>query len=169
MVASIKSLFNAFGGNLEITEFFARRTTSLKDMNLGNVYMTMLLMRIHNNKLTASAAGMPPVLIYKNNTKIVEELIMKGMPLGGSLEYDYKLENRELAPGDTLLLMSDGFPELFNDKKEMLDYPQVKQIFADTAEKSPQDILSQLKKSIEQWSNGRPQNDDITFIILKVK
>ena len=94
---------------------------------------------------------------------------MKGMPLGGSLEYDYKLESRELAPGDTLLLMSDGFPELFNEKKEMLDYPQVKQIFAETAHAQPEDILSHLKRSIEKWSNGRPQNDDITFIILKVK
>jgi len=91
------------------------------------------------------------------------------MPSGGRLDFEYKLKDTSLRQGVTILLMSDGFPELFNDKKEILDYPQVKQIFAETAAKSPSEILSHLKKSIEKWSNGRPQNDDITFIILKVK
>ncbi len=69
-----------------------------------------------------------------------------------------------LAPGDTVLLMSDGFAELFNDKDEMLDYPRVKEIFKEAADRSADEIVAHLFKDGERWSNGRPQDDDITFV-----
>ncbi|HPG38385.1 MAG TPA: SpoIIE family protein phosphatase [bacterium] len=170
MVASVKSLFNAFGGNLEITDFFLRCTSILKDMNLGNLYMALMLLRINSdNTLTASAAGMPPILIFRNANRKLEELIIKGMPLGGRLDFSYQTENTDLQAGDTLLLMSDGFPELFNEEREMLDYPRVQEIFSDSATKSAHDIIVNLQKNIDKWRNGRPQNDDITFIVIKVK
>jgi len=170
MVASVKSLFNAFGGNLEITDFFLRCTSILKDMNLGNLYMALMLLRINSdNTLTASAAGMPPLLIFRNANRKLEELVIKGMPLGGKLDFSYQTENTSLQSGDTLLLMSDGFPELFNEDREMLDYPRVQEIFSDSATKSAHDIIVNLQKNIDIWRNGRPQNDDITFIVIKVK
>jgi len=65
--------------------------------------------------------------------------------------------------------MSDGFPELFNDKDEMLDYPRVKEIFKEAADSSADEIVAHLFEAGEKWSNGRPQDDDITFVVLKVK
>ncbi len=91
------------------------------------------------------------------------------MPLGGPASFPYKKRETNLAPGDTVLLLSDGFPELFNDKDEMLDYPRVKDIFKEAAESSVDEIVSHLFKAGEKWSNGRPQDDDISFVVLKVK
>jgi len=45
---------------------------------------------------------------------------MKDIPLGGRLDFEYKLKDTSLRQGDTILLMSDGFPELFNKKKKFL-------------------------------------------------
>ncbi len=91
------------------------------------------------------------------------------MPLGGSASFPYKQRETNLSPGDTVLLMSDGFPELFNDKDEMLDYPRVKEIFKEAAESPVDEIITHLFNAGEKWSNGRPQDDDITFVVLKVK
>ena len=66
-----------------------------------------------------SAAGMPPVFIYKKDGAVMEEHIMKGMPLGTMGEFPYVLKESELHSGDTILLMSDGFPELLNDQNEV--------------------------------------------------
>ena len=65
--------------------------------------------------------------------------------------------------------MSDGFPELFNDKEEMLDYPKVKEYFKEFSHRSPEEIIGNLCKFGEKWRNEKPQDDDITFLVLQVK
>jgi serine phosphatase RsbU (regulator of sigma subunit) len=91
------------------------------------------------------------------------------MPLGSSLPFDYRPAETSLAAGDTVLLMSDGFPELFNENQETLDYARAKSIFAEIASDTPEKIISHLNESAEKWRNGHPQADDMTFIVLKVK
>ncbi len=130
--------------------------------------MAMMLVKIKDHKMTASSAGMPQIYIYRSETKSVEEILIKGLPLGGPA-FSYDKRETNLAPGDTVLLLSDGFPELFNDKDEMLDYPRVKEIFKEAAESPVDEIIAHLNEAGERWSNGRPQDDDITFVVLKVK
>jgi serine phosphatase RsbU (regulator of sigma subunit) len=89
--------------------------------------------------------------------------------LGGSLHFHYSPAQTSLEPGDTILLMSDGFPELFNESQEILDYTRVKDIFAETAFDTPENIISYLNKAGEKWRNSRAQADDVTFIVLKIK
>lgn len=169
MVSVIKSLFIAEASQTDILSFFKKCTQTIKQMRLGNLYMAMMLIKIKDHKMTASSAGIPPIYIYRSETKSVEEIVIKGMPLGGPASFPYKQRETNLAPGDTVLLMSDGFAELFNDKDEMLDYPRVKEIFKEAAERSADEIVAHLFKAGERWSNGRPQDDDITFVVLKVK
>ncbi len=169
MVASMKSLFGIYDESSDIPRFFNKCSNIIKRMKLGNLYMAMLLVRISGHKMIASAAGMPPILIYRSETGTIEEMVIKGMPLGGSSGFSYQKRETDLNPTNTILLMSDGFPELFNDKDEMLDYPRVKEIFKEVADKSPDEIIAQLNETGERWSNGRPQDDDITFVVLKVK
>jgi len=169
MVSVIKSLFIAEASQTDILSFFKKCSQTIKQMHLGNLYMSMMLVKIKDHKMTASSAGIPPIYIYRSATKSVEEIVIKGMPLGGPASFPYKQRETNLAPGDTVLLLSDGFPELFNDKDEMLDYPRVKEIFKEAAERSPDEIIAHLNEAGERWSNGRAQDDDITFVVLKVK
>jgi len=163
MVSVIKSLFIAEASQTDILSFFIKCTQTIKQMRLGSLYMAMMLIKIKDLKMTVSSAGIPPIYIYRSETKSVEEILIKGMPLGGPASFPYKKRETNLSPGDTVLLMSDGFPELFNDKNEMLDYPRVKEIFKEAAESSVDEIVAHLFKAGEKWSNGRPQDDDITF------
>jgi serine phosphatase RsbU (regulator of sigma subunit) len=138
-------------------------------MHLDRIYMAMTLVRINGQRIIASAAGMPPIFIYRQRTKTVEEMLMKGMPLGGPAACQYQEMETMLTPGDTVLLMSDGFPELFNDKDEMLDYPRIEEIYTEAAENSADGIIRYLMAAGEKWKNGKPQYDDITFVVLKSK
>jgi serine phosphatase RsbU (regulator of sigma subunit) len=169
MVASMKSLFGTYDENSDIPYFFNKCSNIIKRMKLGNLHMAMLLVRISGHKMIASAAGIPPIYIYRSESKSIEEILIKGMPLGGFTSFPYKQREISLAPGDTVLLMSDGFAELFNDKDEMLDYPRAKEIFKEAADRSADDIIAHLNETGERWSNRRPQDDDITFVVLKVK
>jgi len=74
-----------------------------------------------------------------------------------------------LSAGDTVLFMSDGLEEMFNPQDEMLGEEQVKVLFEETAANSPEEIIEHLKKAGEAWANGRAQQDDVTFVVVKIK
>jgi serine phosphatase RsbU (regulator of sigma subunit) len=131
--------------------------------------MCMALAKFRGNRLVTSSAGMPPMLIYKNSNTAIDEVIIKGMPMGAVEDFSYQQETRKLEPGDVILLMSDGLMELFNDKKEMFGFEKVKEVFTEFALKSPEEILNRLFSAAKGWRNSSPQDDDLTFIIIKVK
>ena len=169
LVASIKSLFNAFGNNFELPSFFTKCSEIIKSMHLGNLYMAMLLAKINGRRMTVSAAGMPPILIYRKHSGAVEEILLKGMPLGGPYTFDYPQEQTALRPGDAILFMSDGYPELFNDKNEMLDYPRIREIFREAAARPAAEVIHHLWKAGETWANGDALRDDTTLLVIKIK
>jgi len=169
MVSIIKSLFITHAGQADIPAFFEKVSRTIKQMRLGNLYMALMLVQIKDGNLIASSAGMPPLYIYRSATESVEEFVIKGMPLGAFDSFPYQTIEKELAPGDTVLLMSDGLPELFNDKDEMLDYPRVQDIFKEVAEKPPTQIVPHLFAAGDKWRNARPQDDDITLVVLEAK
>jgi serine phosphatase RsbU (regulator of sigma subunit) len=170
MVATVKGLFGAFGHDgLEIPVFFNRCSQIIKEMHLGNLFMAMMMVRINERRMIASAAGMPPVLLYRRASGTVEELMMKGMPLGLQTDYPYQQRETDLSHGDTILLMSDGFAETFNAREEMLDYPRVKEKFCSVAVLSPGEIITRLKLFAGEWRDGKPLADDMTFIVMRVK
>jgi len=68
-----------------------------------------------------------------------------------------------------MLILSDGLPELFKKDKEMFSYERVVQEFSKSAHKSPEEIIEDLKTAGSNWiDNGEP-DDDITFVVLKMK
>ena len=169
MVTLIKSLFGTMAHTYFIPDFFNHCTKIIKKMNLGNLYMGMTVLKIDKYKVTASAAGMPPFLIFRRSTNSVEEVILKGMPLGAFFDYQYQQKILKVSPGDVILLLTDGFVELFNAKREMIDYDLVKKVFSSAAAKENSDIIKELLDAADQWLSGFQQMDDITFLVIKVK
>jgi serine phosphatase RsbU (regulator of sigma subunit) len=112
---------------------------------------------------------MPPILVFRPDTGKAEELPLKGMPLGGFLNFPYQTHEAVLRKGDTVLLMSDGFPEMFNPAGETLNYPEAREAFEDVAHLSPREIIDRLVLAGEEWAGGRSLEDDVTFVVLKVK
>ena len=95
--------------------------------------------------------------------------LFKAMPLGTMKDFPYEIKDTTLKPGDTILLMSDGLPELKNDSDEMYGYKRIRNGFEDVAEKSPEDIISFLKNEGSDWVNNEAPDDDVTFVVIKVK
>jgi serine phosphatase RsbU (regulator of sigma subunit) len=169
MVTTTKSLFNVLAPNQNIIETFHEMTRCLKLMNMQNLSMCMTMLKITGNQIKMSSAGMPPIFIYKKEKQTCEEHLFKGMPLGTFSDFPYTLIESELSKGDTILLMSDGFPELLNDKKEMYGYKRARNLFEELATETPEEIISKLKASGSEWVNGNDPDDDVTFVVIKVK
>jgi serine phosphatase RsbU (regulator of sigma subunit) len=169
MVSVIKSLFISNAADTDAKTFFEKCTQTIKQLHLGNLYMGLSFIKIENDELYASCAGMPPIYIYRNKTKSVEPIVLKGMPLGAFDNFEYMDAKVRINEGDTILLFSDGLAELFNDKKEMYDYDRIKSTFEKIGQKSSQLIIDDLVEEVDKWRNGNSPNDDVTFVVLKVK
>ena len=169
MVTTTKSLFNVLAPNPNIVDTFHEMTRCLKLMQMEKISMCMTMLKIMGNKIQMSAAGMPPVFIYKRESQTIEEHVMKGMPLGTFSNFPYTLIESDLSTGDTILLMSDGFPELFNDDKEMFGYKRVRNLFEEVSGESPEGIITKLKSAGTEWVNDKDPDDDVTFVVIKVK
>ena len=129
----------------------------------------MTMLKINDDKLLMSAAGMPPILIYNHNKKSVSEHVIKGMPLGTFDKFPYDIQETKLNRGDTVLLMSDGFPELLNSDGELYGYQRVRNSFENSAEKTPEEIIDHLKNEGSNWVRDNDPDDDVTFVVIKVK
>ena len=169
MVTTTKSLFNVLAPNPNIVETFHEMTRCLKLMQMQNLSMCMTMLKIMGNKVSMSAAGMPPIFIYKRENQSTEEHVIKGMPLGTFNNFPYKTVESELNSGDVILLTSDGFPELQNENNEMYGYKRLRNLFEDLADKSPEEIITNLKNTGSKWVNGKDPDDDVTFVVIKVK
>ena len=169
VVTAMKSLFRTFAAEPELVLIFKQSSRVLKEMNLRSLFMCLTMIKLDGHRLKISSAGMPPMLIYRAETNLVEEVMIKAMPLGSVSGYPYRERELTLACGDVLVLMSDGLPERFNSAGEMFDYSRTIESLAEAAARSPREIIEHLVNAGESWANGRPQDDDVTFVVLKVR
>ena len=116
-----------------------------------------------------SSAGMPPAYWHQAEKNTVEEISPTGMPLGATDEFPYQCEQRELKKNDVLMFMSDGFPELFNQGEKIIGYDAIPGILRQHADKEPQAIIDAFVSHIKSWAQGRANDDDITFIVIKIE
>jgi serine phosphatase RsbU (regulator of sigma subunit) len=160
-----------------LTEKINQMNTVLKQINrhrLINMALTLLELLYDGNSGTvqvkATGGGMPPLIILRSNGD-VEEFAIKGLPLGVMEGAKYGLTEFHLEKSEVLILMSDGLPERFNDKDEMLSdirlMAEIEQ--AGKTQQSAKGILEALVKAGDAWANNTPQNDDVTLVVLKVK
>jgi serine phosphatase RsbU (regulator of sigma subunit) len=169
IVTITKSLFNSLGHDADILNAFSKISKVIKDMKFRQLSMCLLMIKIKGDTLRISSAAMPHVLIYRKNKNSVDEIELEGMPLGAIYNFPYQIEHTKISKGDTILLMSDGFPELQNDKNEMYGYNRVKSAYEQVVSESPSAIIDYLKDECTSWLNGKDPDDDVTFVVIKVK
>jgi serine phosphatase RsbU (regulator of sigma subunit) len=167
VVTATKSLFNAYAAERSIPLFFGRVSAALKAMNMRSLYMAMALVKVRDSKLCVGGAGMPPAFLFRGASGEVEEVALKGAPLGSFPSYAYREREMELAPGDCLLLMSDGLPEMFDEHGEMFGEARARRAFAEAAREGADSVAAHLADACGAWAGGRALEDDVTFVVLK--
>jgi serine phosphatase RsbU (regulator of sigma subunit)/tetratricopeptide (TPR) repeat protein len=169
MVTATKSLFNLLADEKNIADILRSSNLAIKKMRFTNIFMAFAILRLKGNILELAGAGMPPAYIYRAETKTVASVALKGLPLGSVSDYEYPKTSVKLNSGDVVTIVSDGFPELFNSKKESIGFDKIPGLLKVIGDKSPEEIIASFKNSAEEWLNGSRQDDDMTFVVFKVK
>jgi serine phosphatase RsbU (regulator of sigma subunit) len=169
MVTAAKSLFNAFAPEPKPVTFLKKTSMALRKMGFRKMFMAMTLAKFKGYHLEVAAAGMPFTLIFRAADNIVEEVVLKGIPLGSFKNFPYKQAAIDLGKGDTVLFMSDGLPETFNPQEEMLGFERVKDLFLEVGTETPDNIIVHLVEAGKEWAEGLESHDDVTLMVIKIK
>jgi len=169
LVSMMKSLFAANSINKGIIEFFQSSNVALKKANLERMMMGFAMLNIKDNNAKLINAGLPSIYHFIKSENKIDELNIHSLPLGAMSSDNYSVTKIQIATGDVLLMMTDGFPELMNDEKELFGYDRTTKLFLEIAEEPPESIISKLKTAGSDWVNGKDPDDDVTFVVIKVK
>lgn len=175
MVAVTKTLFNSLSDVQDdpkdgaLACFLQRAAGVLRRLGMPRLYMSLALGRLTGHRLELAGAGLPPALVYRAVHSAVEEVTLKGIPLGGPPGFPYRQQTLELAPGDVVVLMSDGFPESFDAERRMLGYERAAAVLRESATDSPEEIITSYEEVVRRWTGDSPLSDDMTFIVIKMR
>ena len=168
LVTASKILFTCWKDNQDIETFVNQASSSIKQMGMPKLFMAMIAGTFNNGNLEVAGGGLPPALFYRKQSQTLEEISLRGFPLGCVTNYSYKKINIGLQSGDLILFMTDGLTELFNSNNEMLGLERIKHAFCEVVNEKPSVIINYLNKTAENWRQGFPLKDDVTFLVFKV-
>jgi serine phosphatase RsbU (regulator of sigma subunit)/anti-sigma regulatory factor (Ser/Thr protein kinase) len=105
-------------------------------------------------------------LPYVQTSDGVVELRARGMPLGLMPGMSYEEKEATLAPGDSVLLHSDGVLEAHDSEREMFGSPRLKETMA----RAPggREMMDHVLSDLAAFTGpGAEQEDDITMVTLQ--
>jgi sigma-B regulation protein RsbU (phosphoserine phosphatase) len=104
-----------------------------------------------------------------NSATGCEPLGYMGPAIGLIDTAEYATATRTLAPGDTLLLLTDGITEAFNIDGRVFSSDRVVKAVAQQPYASAADLVQSLDDEVGRFSAGTEQSDDITCVALRFK
>lgn len=113
------------------------------------------------------SAGHNPAYLYRSATGRIEELIPDAFPLGMFDFATYESRPFHLERGDILVVYSDGLTDAENSRAEMLGEERVLEIIRREAPNGSPAVEQGLLQAIGEFTEGIPQTDDITFVVVE--
>jgi serine phosphatase RsbU (regulator of sigma subunit) len=114
------------------------------------------------------SAGNNPGCLYRSATGKIEHLVPDVRVLEGASDFA-SCQSRafHLDKGDILVASSDGLTEAENLEKEMFGEERLREIIQRDAHSGSHAIEKSFLKAIQDFTQGTPQTDDITFVIVE--
>ena len=120
-----------------------------------------------SGELTYSNAGHnPPYLLSARDGIVLQELDRTGVPLGILDVGTWQQGVVNLAPGDVLLLYTDGITEAQNAQQEFFDEDRLREVVRANLGRSARDIQAGVIAEVDAFVGDAPQSDDITLMVI---
>jgi len=139
---------------------------TLYPLKMPNMFATagVLQLRPGSKSVTYSLAGHPALLRYCGQQHAIVEYASQNLPLGILPEQQFATDRLECDPGDVLLLLTDGFSEVFDVNAAELGMEPIKSAFLKSADRPLPEIFESLRNI--SLSFGK-QDDDQTILLVR--
>ncbi len=133
-------------------------------------YFTMAAVRfsMRGRRATFAAAGHPPAIVVSNG---VLRLLDSQSGILGCLSETAPSESVaeiELAPGDRLVLYTDGLVEVFNRSEDMLGVEGLEELVLQSATRALPEMKQAILEGAAAWRHGALA-DDVSLVIVEIR
>jgi sigma-B regulation protein RsbU (phosphoserine phosphatase) len=108
-----------------------------------------------------------PILRRANGS--IERLDVGGLPLGILPEANYQAASVTIAPGDWLVIFTDGLSEAENARQEEYGEARLLSNIEAASTTTPTEMLKHLLAALDLFVGNTPQHDDVTCMLLKAE
>ena len=109
-----------------------------------------------------------PVIFHADGSTTVVPYT-EGLALGVLTDVEYPEGEITLAPGDTVVLYTDGVTEAMNEAKEEFGMERLQALFAGGGPQSAETATGAVFAAVREFVGGAAQSDDITCLTLRRK
>jgi serine phosphatase RsbU (regulator of sigma subunit) len=129
-------------------------------------YVTAILLRLNpaTHILEAVNAGHNPAFLTAADGS-VRKISASGTPIGMLPFSSYVPEEFSFSPGTRLLVYTDGMTEVFCGEEEFGE-SRLLEAFLACTEPTAEQAVGSLWRTLEAFSDGREQSDDMTALVL---
>ena len=121
-----------------------------------------------NGRLIYCNAGHNPPLIISSTGSGTVRRLDRGGPIVGLFETaTYEDEAVNLAPGDWLIVFSDGVSEALSPAGDEYGESRIVSVVQDNASLDPPQLLEAMFMDVRDFARGAAQSDDITAMVLR--
>lgn len=113
-----------------------------------------------------SNAGHCPPLILRKSGEVLK-LPATSVPLGMIEDAEFSVETTRLDPGDRILVYTDGVTEASNRSGQYFETKRLEQLLRANPGRSCAELITALTNAVETFTEGMPQSDDITAVVLE--
>jgi serine phosphatase RsbU (regulator of sigma subunit) len=142
----------------------------LRELGEPNMFVTVFYGVIETTarRLTYVRAGHDPPLLLRQGT--VHELGGEGTLLGLLDEGDFRLseEQTALAPGDRLVLYTDGLTDVISPDGQLLELADFKSLVQFNASLSPAEMCEVILAHLLTHQGVGEQHDDMTMLVVAI-
>lgn len=160
--ATFRSLANV---DLPLDRMVQAANRIFAESTLAGQYATLVVGRAsQSGAVEFVSAGHLPLLHLSNCETAVAD--STGLPLGMFTNASFSVHRLQLAPGDALLVYTDGFTEALNPDGEEYGIARM-QTFAGTCAKSPESLISDCLGDLHKFTSGAKPVDDLTLLAIQ--
>jgi len=139
---------------------------TLYPLKMPNMFATAGVLQLQpgSKSVTYSLAGHPALMRYCSQQRAIVEYASQNLPLGILPEQQFATGQLQCDPGDVLLLLTDGYSEVFDANAAELGMEPIKSAFLKAADRPLPEIFERLRNV--SLSFGK-QDDDQTILLVR--
>jgi serine phosphatase RsbU (regulator of sigma subunit) len=162
------ALNSEFRAGTQPQEVLNRVNQLLCEKSLDYQFVTTFLFVLSpDGKGQFISAGHNPAYLFRAATGKIDELTSDTLFLGVFDSTSYATRPLHLDRGDILVVYSDGLTEAENQRQEVFGEERLLTIIRQWASSGSDVIEQKLLESVEEFTQGMPQTDDITFVVVE--
>ncbi len=142
-----------------------------RDTEASSNFVTLFYITIDLQKhiLNWVRAGHDPALLYYPERDVFVELRGRGVAMGVDRSLQYEINKIEMTKEKQLIVIgSDGAWEAENREGEVFGKKRLREILKNNNNEHPEIIIKAINDKIDLFLDGKPPQDDITFMIIKI-